>query len=317
MDLTEIRIKGRNVYAPSVTVFGRTVIATGSWVRTARLHDEELLQGDGITEPEKFIIDVKKSGLKADVFTFAQKPHEKPKHPYHFNWDNWAAAPTTCFKDWWDNLPQESRKNARRASKRGVTVNTVPFSDNLVRGIQGIYNETPVRQGKPFWHFGKSFDAVKHENATYLERSEFVGAFLGEELIGFIKFINVDSIAVLIQILAKNEHQDKRPMNALLAHTVELCERKSLSLLIYGKYTYGTKRDNSLTEFKRRNGFEEIKFPRYSVPLSLKGMLAIRSGLHRGFANFVPRPATDLFLKVRSRFCQSWFESRRAQAQEN
>ena len=64
------------------------------------------------------------------------------------------------------------------------------------------------------------------ENETYLERSEFIGAFYEEKLIGFIKMIYVDRIAMLIQILAKNEHHDKRPMNALLAHTMEICEEK-------------------------------------------------------------------------------------------
>jgi hypothetical protein len=95
-----------------------------------------------------------------------------------------------------------------------------------VKGIQQIYNEAPLRQGRPFWHFGKDFDTVKRENGTYLERSEFLGAHLHHELIGFIKIIYVDRIATLIQILAKNEHQDKRPMNALVANAVKLCESK-------------------------------------------------------------------------------------------
>jgi hypothetical protein len=315
----EIRISGKTLYVPSTEICGRTIIVTGKWIRTAQVKDEELVEGVPVEDPESFITKLKESELKADVFTFAQRPPEIiPKYDYHFEWDNWAAVPTTCFKDWWEKrLPQESRKNVRRAAKRGVVVRVIPFDDELVRGIQGIYNETPVRQGKPFWHFGKDFDTVKRQIANYPGRSEFVGAFLNEELIGFIKVIYVDCIAVLVQILSKNEHHDKRPMNALLAHSVELCERKGISPLIYGKYTYGTKRSSSLTEFKRRNGFEEVRFPRYFVPLNTKGKFAIRSGLHLEVANLIPGPVNDFLLKVRLHVCRNWDRSRQIFGEED
>src|SRR6202007_3187530 len=108
------------------------------------------------------------------------------------------------------------------AEKRGVNVKIAQFDDEFVRGIQGIYNESPVRQGRRFWHFGKNFETVKRENATYLDRSDFIGAYFNDELIGFIKIVYVDCIATLMQILAKEEHHDGRPMNALLAKAVEL-----------------------------------------------------------------------------------------------
>src|SRR6266480_725824 len=229
-ELEEIRISGKTLYVPSAEICGRTIIVTGKWIRTAQVKDEELVEGVPVEDPESFITKLKESELKADIFTFAQRPPEIAlKYDYHFEWDNWAAVPTTCFKDWWENrLPQESRKNVRRAAKRGVVVRVVPFGDDLVKGIHKIYNETPIRQGKRFWHFGRDFDTVKRQIGNYLERSEFIGAFFNEELIGFIKVIYVDRIAVLVQILSKNEHHDKRPMNALLAHTVELCERKGI-----------------------------------------------------------------------------------------
>ena len=111
----------------------------------------------------------------------------------------------------------------------------VPFSDELVTGIQQIYNESAVRQGRRFWHFGKDFAAVKQMNETYCERGDFIGAFLDDRLIGFIKLVYVDHVATLIQILAMNAHQDKRPMSALIAHAVEHCERQQKTLLVYGK----------------------------------------------------------------------------------
>ncbi|MBA3353464.1 MAG: hypothetical protein H0U23_13795 [Blastocatellia bacterium] len=302
-----IRIKGRNTNVPSVQIDGRNVIAVGRFLKTARLFDEELVEGEPVGHPDSFIEKLKQSTLAADILTFAQRPPDQtPKYHGYFEWDNWAMAPTTDFKAWWEGLPQESRKNVRRAAKKGVSVRVVIFDDELVRGIQGIYNETPVRQGKRFWHFGKDFETVKMENATYLGRSEFVGAFFANKLIGFIKMIYVDHRAMLIQILAMNEHHDKRPMNALLAHTMEVCERKGIQSLVYGNYVYGKRNDSSLTEFKRRNGFKQVNFPRYYVPLTTKGKAAIRMNLHLGVSNIMPKPIGDLLLGARAVLAKNW-----------
>ena len=143
---------------------------------------------------------------------------------------------------------------------------------------------------------------MKSQNATCLARSEFLGAYLGQELIGFIKLIYVGDIAMIIQILSKNEHRDKRPNNALIAKAVAVCEGKGISLLVYGKYVYGRNERSSLTEFKRRNGFKEVSFPRYFVPLTSRGWWIIKSGLHRGLKDFIPRPMIWLLLEMRSRF---------------
>ena len=300
---TVIRIRGKNITVPSIEIEGRRVIVTGKVLKVAQVFDEELVEGEAVSNPSTFIATLQASRLKADLLTFAQRPPDTtPKFNEPFEWDNWAVASTLSFQDWWEKLPQESRKNVRRAERRGVSVRSVPFDAALVRGIQGIYNEAPVRQRKKFWHFGKDFATVKMENETYLERSEFIGAFYGDALMGFIKIIYVDRIAVLIQILAKNEHHDKRPMNALLAHAVEICERKKMECLVYGKYVYGTKNDSSLTEFKRRNRFEQVNFPRYYIPFSIKGTAAIRLGLHRGLENLLPRRVNDVLLN-----CRAWF----------
>ncbi len=246
--------------------------------------DEPLVEGKIVEDPAVFIEQMRKSAVRADIFSFAQKlPEITPLYNYSFEWDNLAVVPVTTYNDWWEKrLPQESRKNVRRAGKRGVVVKAVAFDDEFVKGIQGIYNETPVRQGRRFWHFGKDFETVKRENMTYLDRSAFIGAYLGEELIGFIKIVFVDRNATIMQIITKNAHQDKRPMNALLASAVELCVSRGMSFLLYGKYVYGKKEASLMTEFKRRNGFEEVKFPRYFLPLTIEGSWPIRSGLHLG-----------------------------------
>ena len=316
---TTIRIKGVDQEVPSAVVDGATIIVTGGSLKIAKLHDEELVEGDPVGNPIRFVESLRRSGLGADLFTFSERPNSPRENLNYSRYvENWAVIRTNSFQDWWENrLPQESRKNARRAAKRGVIVKSVPFSDSLVEGIRLIYNETPIRQGKPFWHYGKSFEAVKRENITYLDRSEFIGAYLGDELIGFIKVIYVDKIAVMIQILAKNAHHDKRPMNALLSATVEVCEKKGCEFLTYGQYVYDGKQNSSLTEFKRRNGFEELRFHRYYVPLTLKGTIALKTGLHRGIKNAIPGPVTEFLLKVRGRILRSWYDFRSSVPQES
>ena len=304
--LEEIRISGKTLYVPSAEICGRTVVVKGKWIRTAQVKDEEVVEGVTVENPDSFITKLKESRLQADVFTFAQRPPEiTPKYDYHLEWDNWAAVRTTCFKDWWENLPQESRKNVRRAARRGVVVKIVPFDDNLVNGAHRIYNHTPVRDGRPFWHFGKDVHTVRRELATYLDRSEFIGAYWNEELIGFVKIVRVDHVATLMHILSMNEHYDKRPMNALIAKAVEFCEQKGISHLIYGQFIYGNKRRSSLVEFKRRNGFEQINFPRYYVPLSLRGKLFVWLRLYRGFSGLVPEPILHAILS-----CRAWYYKR-------
>ena len=74
-------------------------------------------------------------------------------------------------------MPQETRRNVRIAEKKDVVARVSPFDETLVRGIHGIYNETPLRQGKQFWHYGKDLETVKGENSSYLDRCTFLGAF--------------------------------------------------------------------------------------------------------------------------------------------
>ena len=269
-------------------------------VRVATIRDEEWIQGEPITDPATFVRCLRKTP-PADIFSFARPlPECEPCYPFHFDWDNAAAVRTAEFGDWWDLLPQETRKNVRRSQRRGVDVRSVVFSDELVRGICRIYNETPIRQGRKFWHYGKSFEQVKTANATYLDRSEFIGAFFDGELIGFIKFVIVNKVAGVMQVLSLEGHADKRPTNALLAKAVEVCCKSNIGHLIYGKYVYGNKEKSSVTEYKRRNGFARMNFPRYYVPLTRRGSLAIRYELYRGITQLVPETILTLFLTARA-----------------
>jgi hypothetical protein len=303
-NFVEIRVEGKTLKVPAATIDGKTVIVTGKWIRMAAIMDEELVEGELVKEPKSFAASLKQAGANADILTFAQRLREvTPKYDCHLEWDNAAVVPITTFKEWWEKrLPQETRRNVKRAAKLGVTVKSVSFDDQLLRGIVGIYNETPMRQGRRFWHYGKSHKAVKEETATYLERSEFIGAYHGDELIGFIKIVYAEDCAQILHILSKACHADKRPTNALIAKAVEICVEKRMSYLVYCKYVYGKNDKNPLTEFKRRNGFEQMLYPRYYLPLTIWGGLILKLGLHHGLIAVLPKNLLAALVGMRRKY---------------
>jgi hypothetical protein len=186
-----------------------------------------------------------------------------------------------------------------------VVIKVIPFDDDLVKGVHRIYNSIQVRDGRLFWHYGQDLDSVRRSLGTYLDRSEFIGAYLGEELIGFLKMVYVDDTATIFHIISMDEHYDKRPQNALIAKAAEVCGQKAISHLIYGKFIYGNKHRSSLVEFKRRNGFQQVNFPRYYIPLTMMGELFVRLRLYRGVGGLLPEPILYVALS-----CRDWYYKR-------
>jgi hypothetical protein len=196
----------------------------------------------------------------------------------------------------------------RRAEKKGIAVREVPFDNALVQGISAIYNESPIRQGKPFWHYGKDLETVRRENGTFLDRSVFIGAFLEGSLVGFAKLVSDEDQgqAGLMQIVSMIQHKDKAPTNALIAQAVRSCAERGIPYLVYAKFSYGKKGRDSLADFKHHNGFQRIDLPRYYIPLTRVGRLALHLGLHYGLADHVPWSLVD---KAR-RFRNLWYARR-------
>ena len=298
----EVRIRGKNTKVPCRQIDDNQIVSLGRFIKVAQVHDELWTEGEPVNDPISVVSRLKAESFPAHVFTFAQKPpNSEPKHPFHFDWDNFAAIHIQSFDDWWKKLPQESRKNTRRAAKRGVITRTVELDDDLVQGITDIYNETPIRQGKPFPHFGKDFQTVKKEVATLLECSLFIAAYHETELIGFIKLVCLGEVASILHIVSKNAHYDKRPTNALITKAVEICSQRGISYLLYGRYTYGKKTSSPLIEFKRRNGFEEVRVPRYYIPLSAWGHMVVSFRLYRGLLGLLPSGLVNLLVSARAR----------------
>ena len=269
--------------------------------------DEEFLEGNVIRNPQEFIRQLRMSQLKADIFTFSQKvPDVTPKYQYRYEWDSFAVIPITTYSEWWDKrVERDVRKAVNRSKKNGVVVKVVELDDSFIEGIRQIYNESPVRQGKPFWHYQKDFETVKRENSTYSDRCICIGAYYHDELIGFIRMLRVGSLAMTLQVISMMKHSEKKPTNALIAKAVEVCESNQFSHFIYSRFIYNNIH-SSLTEFKRRNGFEQVLVPKYYVPLTRKGAIVVKMGLHLPLVNWIPTTVLEKLKHIRS----SWHGSR-------
>ena len=240
---------------------------------------------------------LRKSGDRIDLFTFLQRlPETSPKYAYPMVLDNLAVIEVSTLDYWRDHqIRSYARNRSRQAEKKGVTIREVPFDETLVRGITAVYNESQVRQGRPNAHYGKGTETVYKEAATFLDQSIFIGAFLGESLIGFVKLVTDETRtqANLMNIVSMIKHRDKAPTNALIAHSVKACAERGIRYLVYQNFTYGNKKPDGLSNFKEVNGFQRVDVPRYYVPLTLIGHAALRLQLHRRFVDRLPTPVAE------------------------
>ncbi len=274
------------------------------------------LEADGylfLEDPKSTLELLKQQKSRIDLFTFMQRlPETEKKYDYPMEMDNFAALRVTTFDQWWtEQLGFKARNKAKQAEKKGIVVREVPFSEELVKGIWEVYNETQVRQGAPNKHYGKSLETVYKEEATFLDKSIFIGAYLGESLVGFIKLVHDDTKtqAGMMNVVSMIKHRDKAPANALVAQAVRSCADRNISYLVYSRFAYGKKRSSSLTDFKERNGFKQIDLPRYYVPLTAAGTLALRMGLHRRLVDHLPESVAAKLRDLRS----AWY-SRKVQS---
>lgn len=265
------------------------------------------LDGEGyqfFEDAELALEAVRRSENRIDLFTFIQKLSDtSPKHNYFLEWDNFAALRVSTFDDWLiHQINFKVRNKIRKAEKSGVVVREVPFDDVLLRGVHAVYNESPVRQSRRFWHYGEDLETIRKIKATFLQRSIFIGAFVEDTLIGFAKLVaNEDwTQAGLMHILSMIEYRDKAPTNALIAQAVRSCANRGIPYLWYANFSYGRKQRDSLADFKRYNGFQKIDVPRYYVPLTTTGRIALRMGLQHGIADRVPEPVAAAYRRIRA-----------------
>jgi hypothetical protein len=181
----------------------------------------------------------------------------------------------------------------RKGEKSGIRTNIAEPNENLTEGIWKIYNETPIRQEGGFPHYGISLQQVMREiharqNCTY------IWAYFQDELVGFIQLVNGDNISIISQILSMQRHLDKAINNALVAKAIEVCASKGMKWIMYGRMG----NHPSLDSFKQSNGFTRFQLTRYYVPITRKGKVATKLGLHKEVKDRIPQPMKHILIPI-------------------
>jgi hypothetical protein len=287
---------------PLVITLGKEVKIRGRLVRIARIAEGY----EFVEHPDELVLALRETGARVDAFTFIQRLTDtSPRYSYRMEWDNLAAVPVSTFDKWFgQQINRKTRNMIRKAEKSGITVSEVPFNDALVEGIAAINNETPIRQGRPFWHYGDDLATVRRNNESFKDRSVFLGAFLEGRLIGYAKLTHDErgDQAGLMQIVSMIRHRDKAPTNLLIAQAVRSCADRSIPFLWYARFAYGNKGQDTLADFKQHNGFQRIDVPRYYIPLTMRGRLGLQLGLHHDLSDHLSESWLNRLREVRNQW---------------
>jgi Acetyltransferase (GNAT) domain len=303
----EVSVKGRPVALPAIELCGVDVVCRGSILKTGEIFDEYWLERLSLPPINSVLIELRSRADRPDLFTFSQRvPDTKQQEAGLFTeYANYAVLPLSTYDEWFNNsIPSTTRRNIRTSEKRGITVRVCDFDDRYVNGISAIFNETPLRAGRKYWHFGKDIETVKKENGTYADRSTFLAAYHCAEMVGYVKVVWDRKTAAIMQILSRTTAREQRVNNALMAEVVRQACARGVEYLIYESFDYGNKKGDSLTRFKQSNGFQRMDVPRYYVPLTWKGNVALRLGLHKGARERVPEWLASRLRGLRGR----WYE---------
>ena len=277
------------------TINGCVLSISGRVLRIATVRDEPY---DCIKDPVSLIDTLRKHHPRVDIFSFMQEINDTtPRHAFHMEVTSLAVLPISSFENWWSRQVNDKTRNlVRKSQKSKVDVKVVPLDDELVRGIKDVYDESSVRQGKAFKHFQKPLDILKMELCTFQDRSTFIGAYLQGSLIGFAKLVQGNEVSSLMHIISKLSERNKAPTNALIAKAVEICAERGIAYLHYGVWSTG-----GLGMFKENHAFQKRDIPRYFVPVSAKGRLALKMGMHRPLKDRLPERLRQRIVAIRNR----------------
>lgn len=280
---------------------------TGTILKTTRLRSEYYIQ---LEDASTFVQELRKSRVRADLLTFLQDLNDPiPKYSFHHEAEKLAVLPITSYDEWFKRqLYNKPRNMIRKALKCGIEVRLEEFSESLLHGIKAIYDESPVRQGRRNRHYKKDLETIRKEHGTFLDSSQFIAVYFADEMIGFAKVTFSQGFGSFMNFLSKISHRDKAPNNAILAKAVEICAERKVRSLVYG--VWGSGGAGGLVEFKVANGFQCVDVPRYYVPLTVLGTLALRVGVHRGIVKRVPTGYIEAAANVRK-----WWNALRFRSQ--
>jgi len=234
----------------------------------------------------------------ADIYTFIERkwccPLSNPPKAWLKTEDNVAILKVTPYEEWLSSVGKKTRNMIRKAEKSGVKTESAQPDEKLAEGIWKIYNETPIRQGRAFSHYGARLEDLKLQVSHYGKTDTYISSTLDGQLVGFVQLTHGDQVTVMTQILSLQKHWDKAVNNALVAKAVEVCAGRGEKWLMYGRMGNHPSLDN----FKESNNFQKLTLNRYYVPLTQKGATAMKLGLHRELKNALPPQLKNAFLPV-------------------
>ncbi|MCX8151377.1 MAG: hypothetical protein N3D85_07775 [Candidatus Bathyarchaeota archaeon] len=241
-----------------------------------------------IVPTEEFLEKLRHRGI--DIFTFIERKwcSEIPNPPVW--WvkveDNVGLLRVFSYEKWLKDIVKRTRHNmVRKAEKNGITTIVVEPDEAFIEAVWKIYNETPIRQNRAFPHYGISLEAVR-QRVCSARNSVFIGSYLQGDLVGFVQLVHGDNIAFLSQLLSLQKHFDKAVNHALVAKAVEVCEKRGINWLMYGRLETA---HPSLDRFKKNNGFSRFSITRFYIPLTRKGKIAVKLRLHRDLKDVLPK----------------------------
>jgi hypothetical protein len=223
----------------------------------------------------------------ADIYSFAERrwccPVPNPPKTWKKTQETLALLKVNSYNEWFEKIGKKTRNMIRKAEKSGIITTVAVPDKKFAEGIWKIYNETPIRQGRSFPHYGTPLEQLKTEISP-AEDITFIGAYLQDELVGFIMLTQGDNTAAISQILSLQKYWDKAVNNALVAKAIEVCAEKKVQWVMYGRMGNHPTLDN----FKESNNFTKYPITRYYVPLTRKGRIAIRLNLQRDLKDTLP-----------------------------
>jgi hypothetical protein len=225
------------------------------------------------------LADLRQKGV--DLFTFAQRSflNSGPQHAFPKENEVIALLEINTFDDWWRfQIGKKVRQRILGAQRKGIAVKLVEANEDFFKGARSVYNETPMRQGLRYEGYGLSLSDVRKKFGN-LERSDILGAYLEGKLVGFIWIVYGDRVASIESYVSLIKYRSKAPNNVLMAEAVKRCSERGFHFLWYARFGYL----QGLDMFRKHHGFAASPNVRYFVPLSTKGVLAIRLGIHKGF----------------------------------
>jgi hypothetical protein len=243
--------------------------------------------GKDILPTEESLRKLRERGM--DVFTFIERRwcHTTPNPPGFWarTSDNIALLQVTSYEEWLKIIGKKTRNMIRKAERSSIRTDVAEPDGRFTEGVWRIYNEAPIRQERVFPHYGMPLEAVRNllqsvPNCTY------IGAYLQDELAGFVQLVHGDNIAIVSQILSLQKYWDRAVNNALVAKSVEVCAERHIQWVMYGRMG----NHPSLDSFKLSNGFTKYQLTRFYAPLTRNGRVAVGLGLHRDLKDSLPQP---------------------------